>query len=110
MSTQRRIDLGPADLVEGELRSYRVGRARVLVVLRGGRYRALDDSCNHAGCLLSGGWLEGNLVVCACHEVGFDLDSGANATSRGVCDDQRCFALEVQGGRLVLDAGRFGDE
>ena len=98
----RRIRLGPADLAEGELRGYAVGRRNVLVARVGGRLKALDDWCNHAGCLLSGGRLEKNLVVCPCHEVGFDLDSGRNATSPGVCGDQPAFAVEVEDGQVVV--------
>jgi 3-phenylpropionate/trans-cinnamate dioxygenase ferredoxin subunit len=101
----RRIPLGPADLKEGELRSYKVGKRDVLVARVGGAYKSLDDWCNHAGCLLSGGRIEKNTVVCPCHEVGFDLDTGRNATSPGICDDQRAFRAEVEDGQLVV----FGD-
>ena len=47
--------------------------------------------------------MEGNLVVCPCHEVGFDLDTGANATSPGVCDDQPAFKVSVEDGKLILE-------
>jgi 3-phenylpropionate/trans-cinnamate dioxygenase ferredoxin subunit len=47
--------------------------------------------------------VEGNLVVCPCHEVGFDLDTGANATSPGVCDDQPTARVSVESGRLMLE-------
>ena len=98
-----RIELGPADLKEGELRGYDLGERAVLVARVGGRYKALDDWCNHAGCLLSGGRVEGNLVVCPCHEVGFDLDTGRNATSPGVCDDQATAQVSVEDGRILLE-------
>jgi 3-phenylpropionate/trans-cinnamate dioxygenase ferredoxin component len=98
-----RIVLGAADLKEGELRGYDLGERAVCVARVHGRYKALDDWCNHAGCLLSGGRVEGNLVVCPCHEVGFDLDTGANMTSPGVCDDQLTAEVRVEDGRLVLD-------
>lgn len=97
-----RIKLGPADLQEGELRGYAVGKRNLLVACVGGRVKALDDWCNHAGCLLSGGRLEENTVVCPCHEVGFDLDSGKNVTSPGVCDDQPAYSTEVEEGQLVV--------
>lgn len=99
-----KIRLGPADLKEGELRGYPIGRRNLLVARVGGRFKALDDWCNHAGCLLSGGWLEAgkNQVVCPCHEIGFDLDSGKNATSPGVADDQRRYELVVENGQLVV--------
>ena len=80
MSEPTRATLGPADLAEGELRSWPVGRRRIVVAKVGGRYRALDDWCNHSGCSLSGGQLEGNTVVCPCHLIGFDLDSTRSST------------------------------
>ncbi|HLT32023.1 MAG TPA: Rieske 2Fe-2S domain-containing protein [Myxococcaceae bacterium] len=98
-----KITLGPADLREDELRGYEVGQRNVLVARIGGRYKALDDWCNHAGCLLSGGHLEGNMVVCPCHEVGFDMDTGANLTSPGVCDDQPTVKVSVEDAQLVLE-------
>src|SRR5437762_3339541 len=65
------IDVGPADLTEGELRGLEVGERLVLVVRHQGRITAMDDSCNHAGCLLSGGWLHPRkgAVVCPCSDT-----------------------------------------
>jgi 3-phenylpropionate/trans-cinnamate dioxygenase ferredoxin subunit len=102
VSDAKRIKLGPATLGEGQLRGYAVGKRNVLVACVGGRLKALDDWCNHAGCLLSGGHLEANTVVCPCHEVGFDLDSGKNVTSPGVCDDQPAYRAEVEDGQVVV--------
>ena len=96
------ITLGPANFRDNELRGYAVGKRNVLVAKTGGRYKALDDWCNHAGCLLSGGHLEGNLVICPCHEVGFDMDDGRNCTSPGICDDQPAFKITEENGMLVL--------
>jgi 3-phenylpropionate/trans-cinnamate dioxygenase ferredoxin subunit len=92
-------------MTDDELRGYEVGPRNVLVAKVGGRYKALDDSCNHAGCLLSGGRVEGNLVICPCHEVGFDLDTGRNVTSPGVCDDQPTERVVVEEGELYLERG-----
>jgi 3-phenylpropionate/trans-cinnamate dioxygenase ferredoxin subunit len=98
----KRIVVGPADLKEGDLRGYPVGKRNLMVACVKGRYKALDDWCNHAGCLLSGGRLEDNLVICPCHEVGFDLDTGENATSPGICDDQPAFKIEIVDGQLIV--------
>jgi 3-phenylpropionate/trans-cinnamate dioxygenase ferredoxin component len=98
-----RIRLGPADFAEGEMRGFAIGKRNVVVARVGGGYKALDDWCNHAGCLLSGGRIEKNLVVCPCHEVGFDLDTGMNVTSPGVCDDQPAFRITVEDGSLILE-------
>ena len=98
-----KVTLGPADLEERELRSYAVGKRCVLVARLDGRYRAMDDWCNHAGCLLSGGRIEENMVVCPCHEIGFDLETGKNVTSPGIADDQPVFTAAVEDGQIVID-------
>jgi 3-phenylpropionate/trans-cinnamate dioxygenase ferredoxin subunit len=98
-----RIRLGPADFAEGEMRGFEVGKSNIVVAKVAGAYRAIDDWCNHAGCLLSGGRLAKNLVICPCHEVGFDLTTGKNMTSPGVCDDQRAFKVAVNDGQLFLE-------
>jgi len=100
-----RFKLGPANFAEGEMRGFEVGRDKLVLVAKvGGHYKAIDDWCNHAGCLLSAGWIEKNLVICPCHEVGFDLDTGKNMTSPGVCGDQQPFKAAVEEGELVVDA------
>ena len=75
----------------------------VLVAKVGGKYKSLDDWCNHAGCLLSGGRLAKSLVICPCHEVGFSMDTGKNMTSPGVCGDQDAFKVRVENGQLILE-------
>jgi 3-phenylpropionate/trans-cinnamate dioxygenase ferredoxin subunit len=102
MTDAPRITLGPADLKEGELRGYAVGKRNVLVTCVGGHIRAMDDWCNHAGCLLSGGWLHAQTIVCPCHEVGFDLATGKNVTSPGVADDQLVYPIEIVDGNVVV--------
>src|SRR5207244_6950630 len=64
------IDVGPADLIEGELRGLEVGERLVLLTRYQGRITAMDDSCNHARCLLSGGWMheKKGAVACTCHD------------------------------------------
>lgn len=77
---------GPADFVpvlsESELgantptKVEAEGRA-VMLVKQGGQVFALDDTCVHAGCSLSGGKVEGRSIVCPCHGSQYELDSGA---------------------------------
>ena len=98
----RRVAIGPAALTEGEVRGYEVGTRMVLVVRKGGQYFAMDDWCNHAGCLLSGGWLEDEAIVCPCHGVGFALSSGVVTTKYRICDDQQTFPIEEEAGTLFV--------
>jgi 3-phenylpropionate/trans-cinnamate dioxygenase ferredoxin subunit len=98
------IDVGPADLSEGELRGLEVGERLVLLARSSGRICALDDSCVHAGCLLSGGWIDTRkaAVVCPCHEYAFELATGRNVTFPRLCDDQPAFEVRVENGRVMI--------
>jgi 3-phenylpropionate/trans-cinnamate dioxygenase ferredoxin subunit len=98
-----KIKLGPADFAEQEMRGYEVGKRSLCVARINGSYKGLDDWCNHAGCLLSGGRIEGNMVICPCHEVGFDMDTGKNETSPHVCDDQPTISIAVEDGELLVE-------
>lgn len=98
------IDVGPADLIEGELRGLEVGERLVMLACLKGRITAMDDSCNHAGCLLSGGWIheKKSAVVCPCHEYAFELGTGRNVTFPKLCDDQRAFEVRIESGRVMI--------
>jgi len=97
-------DVGPADLIEGELRGLEVGERLVLLARHNGRITAMDDSCNRAGCLLSGGWLnqKKGAVVCPCHEYAFELGTGRNVTFPRLCGDQGAFEVRIEGGRVMI--------
>lgn len=73
----------------------------------GGAYRAIDDWCNHAGCSLSAGWLEQHgarhVVICPCHEIGFDLETGENVNAKHIADDQEAFRVEVVEGEVWIE-------
>lgn len=101
------IDVGPADLTAGELRGLEVGEQLVLLACHAGAVHALDDSCNHAGCLLSGGWIDARkaAVVCPCHEYLFELATGRNVTFPRLCGDQDAFETRIEAGRVLLRLG-----
>ncbi len=97
------VKLGPDDVAEGELRSYELDGRWVLVTRLAGALFALDDQCQHAGCLLSGGWLEASEVVCPCHEYSYDVRSGRNTTEPRLCGDQPRYPLRLVDGELVVE-------
>jgi 3-phenylpropionate/trans-cinnamate dioxygenase ferredoxin subunit len=97
------VDACADDLAEGELRSVTLPGDRVaLLSIVAGAPAAIDDRCNHAGCLLSRGWREGDAVVCPCHEYAFDLRSGAHTSAWKLCGDQDRYEVARVGGRLRL--------
>jgi 3-phenylpropionate/trans-cinnamate dioxygenase ferredoxin subunit len=103
----RRVVLAPEQVpAEGEHRAVEVGPAlRLLVSRRGGRLHALDDVCNHAGCRLSEGRVEGARVTCPCHYMAFDLRDGRLLTVPRLASDQRTYPVVEEGGRVVVLVG-----
>lgn len=101
------IDVGRADLAEHELRGIELLGRHVLLSRHAGEVCAIDDQCNHAGCMLSSGWVEKKTaaVVCPCHEYEFELVSGRNVTVPRLCEDQEKFAVRVDEGRILVLLG-----
>ena len=102
------IDLGPDDLAEGELRGLEIDGRHVLLARHQGALAAMDDMCNHVGCLLSGGWIDGKkgAVVCPCHEIEFDLLTGKNITRPRLCEDQLAHEARSADGRALVKLGK----
>lgn len=103
------VDVGLADLQSGEMRSVEVGRRVVLVARDGAAFYALDDWCNHAGCLLSEGKLRQHQVICPCHDVGFRLADGKRmGAGAAICDDQPTFPIQERDGHLFVTVDDLG--
>jgi 3-phenylpropionate/trans-cinnamate dioxygenase ferredoxin subunit len=100
----RWIPLPPEQLpAEGEVRGLELSpELRVLLARIGGRLHAIDDVCNHAGCLLSRGKVEGARVTCPCHYMAYDLRDGRLLTTPALAVDQRAFEVVEEEGRAVL--------
>lgn len=105
METVRHL-LGADDLPEGQMRGHRLpGDQDVLLVRLDGALHALDDRCNHAGCLLSRGTLSGSEVVCPCHGMTFDARTGVLTCTPRLCGDQRVWPVFVEDGKVWVDVG-----
>jgi 3-phenylpropionate/trans-cinnamate dioxygenase ferredoxin component len=86
------------------MRGYRLpGELYVLLARVGGALVALDDRCNHAGCLLSGGTLRGAEVVCPCHGMTFEVHTGALTCRPRLCEDQPTYRVEVADGEIWVE-------
>jgi len=99
------IELTKTDLEPGQHRGVRLeGHVYVLVANVGGEYFAIDDSCNHAGCLLSEGEMtpEGE-IECPCHFFRFSVKDGALHTEPRGCEDQAAYRIEVRDGGVWVD-------
>lgn len=104
------VQLGVADLEEGEMRGLEPEGGRLVCLAKvDGTYRAIDDWCNHAGCLISAGWIERKdgrpMAVCPCHEIGFDLETGENLVAPDIAGDQEAFIVIEREGMLYAEIG-----
>lgn len=70
--------VGPVDgFVDGKGRQVRIGARRIGVFRQGDTWRALKDSCPHAGVALHGGVVRDGTVTCPAHGWVIDLATGA---------------------------------
>ena len=73
----------------------------VMLVKQSGQVYALDDTCVHAGCSLSGGKLEGASIVCPCHGSQYDLRDGSVINGPATMPEPR-YEVRVQNGAIEV--------
>ncbi|MGY2067022.1 Rieske 2Fe-2S domain-containing protein [Blastococcus sp. SYSU DS0619] len=66
----------PAPPADGEMIVVEHEGSVVAVAMLAGELRAFDDTCPHAGCSLAEGELDGQNVICPCHQATFDVRTG----------------------------------
>jgi nitrite reductase/ring-hydroxylating ferredoxin subunit/multimeric flavodoxin WrbA len=98
------VDVGAAsELAQRALQPVTVGRTRIALTYRDGRFSAISGVCNHVGGPLGEGRLEGEWVVCPWHGWKFHCASGRGEP--GYENDQvPTHAVEVRGGRVLVAA------
>jgi nitrite reductase/ring-hydroxylating ferredoxin subunit len=86
-----RIDDGYVELIEadamwdGEMESFDVGDAEVLVVKVDGQIRAYDGICPHQSQSLVEGELDAGVLTCRAHEWQFNARTGEGINPKGTC-------------------------
>jgi nitrite reductase/ring-hydroxylating ferredoxin subunit len=68
--------LDEKDLAEGKMKLVKVAGLPVLLIRQNGKLYAIDNRCPHMACGFSGGTLDGEVIVCPCHDWRFNLESG----------------------------------
>jgi nitrite reductase/ring-hydroxylating ferredoxin subunit len=68
----------------------------------GGTFRAIEDTCLHAGGPLHEGALDGTTVTCPWHEWRFDLRTGRCELNHKVA--LRCYRVRVRDGTVEIEA------
>lgn len=89
------------ELGEGQMGSYAVDGAEILLVNAAGEYFAYRGRCPDQGCHLVDGHLEGTQLTCPSHDFGFDVLTG-KVVNRGDSYLLR-FAVRVAYGQVAVN-------
>jgi 3-phenylpropionate/trans-cinnamate dioxygenase ferredoxin subunit len=68
--------IAPEELAEGKMKLTRLEGTPILFIKLQGEIYVIDNRCPHMGCGFSGGSIEGDFVVCPCHDWRFNLKTG----------------------------------
>lgn len=103
MDDARWHDLGPVEQLAREpLQQITIGRNKIALTYRDGRFGAISGACNHVGGPLGQGTLDGDYVVCPWHHWKFHCRTGEGEPGF----EQDCvprYDLREEGGRLLLN-------
>ncbi|MCW4005226.1 MAG: Rieske (2Fe-2S) protein [Candidatus Bathyarchaeota archaeon] len=67
--------LDESELTEGSMKLVRVDGEPVLLIRTKGKIYAIDNRCPHMSCGFSGGALDGDVIICPCHDWRFNLET-----------------------------------
>lgn len=103
MEDPRWHDLGPVEeLAKQPLRQIVIGRTKIALSYRDGRFGAVSGACNHVGGPLGQGNLDGDYVVCPWHHWKFHRCTGEGEPGFEA-DRVPGYELREEGGHLLLN-------
>ncbi|MEZ5515277.1 MAG: NAD(P)H-dependent oxidoreductase [Steroidobacteraceae bacterium] len=102
MATEDWVDVGASDvLAQKALQAVRVGRTRIALSFKDGRFGAISNNCNHVGGPLGDGRLDGDYIVCPWHYWKFHCRTGVGEP--GYEQDQvPAHDVRVENGRVLV--------
>ena len=92
-----------AEIPEGSIKEVQVAGQPIALANVAGTVYAISNTCLHRGGPLGEGQLEGKVVTCPWHGWQYDVTTGKVSQNPGVGVD--CYALEVRGEDIFVDAG-----
>ncbi|TZF81856.1 Rieske (2Fe-2S) protein [Pedobacter sp. BS3] len=82
------------------VRMVKIDGQKICLVRNDGRFYALQNTCPHAGGILSGGWCKNGHIVCPIHRYEYDLETGKGAP--GQYDYADVYPLELRDDGLYI--------
>ena len=96
------VDVAPkAELRPGMWRSVDVDGIRVAVFNLDGAFFAIEDVCTHDGGILTGGAVEGDVIICPRHGARFSIRTG-EVLAPPAYEDVAAFPVRVEGDRVQV--------
>ncbi len=75
---------------------------QILLANVGGRVHAVSDICTHAGCNLSEGTLDGDVVECPCHGGRFNITTG-EVTQAPPEESLKTYVVHIRGSDVFVE-------
>ncbi len=89
------------EVKEGEPKGIKIGGLHIGLYKINGKLYAIEDVCPHEFGLLSGGWLEGEVIECPLHQARFHIPTG-----RLVCPPARrhlkTYPVQIEGDQVYV--------
>ena len=101
VTVARADEIGP-----GEWRAADVDGARIAVFNLDGEYHAIADVCTHDAGQLTGGFVEGDVIVCPRHGARFSIRTG-EALSAPAYEPTDIFPVRVLDGNVQVRDDRW---
>jgi len=100
------VDVAPyGEFPAGSVRSVEVDGAQVAVFNLDGACYAIEDTCTHDGGVLTGGDVEGDVVICPRHGARFCIRTG-KVLGPPAYEDVAVFAVRVEAGIVQVSDTR----
>lgn len=65
------------------IRQVTVAGKKLCLLRHDNQLHLIQNSCPHAGGILSGGWCERGMIICPIHRYAYDLENGRGAKGQG---------------------------
>jgi 3-phenylpropionate/trans-cinnamate dioxygenase ferredoxin subunit len=92
--------LNEKELREGTMKLVTVEGTPILLIKVKGEIFAIDNRCPHMGCGFSGGSLDGDVVVCPCHDWRFNLKTGEYEEEKDISLTK--FPYKIEAGKIYV--------
>jgi len=91
------------EITPGTIREFQVEGKAIALANVGGKFYAINNTCLHRGGPLGQGVMDGPVVTCPWHGWQYDVTTGKITQNPTVGVD--CYALDVRGEDIFVDAG-----